>query len=107
MQEKVRIYDHPVTGSLFCEREDEGHIFKVNMAAIAKSYILITILQRIANSLRQGCAKDIRLEKFMEALQELNTGLTYPALTGIRKQSIEDVEQLFGYGVIEFMEKHG
>ena len=33
--------------------------------------------------------------------------LTYSALTGIRKQSVEDVECLFGPGVISFMEKHG
>lgn len=41
----------------------------------------------------------------MEALQDTSTGLTYPALTGVRKQSIQDVERLFGPGVIEFMEK--
>ncbi len=39
----------------------------------------------------------------MEALQSPGTGLTYPALTGVRKQSIQDVERLFGPGVIAFM----
>lgn len=54
----------------------------------------------------RGAAKDIRLEKFVEALNDPSTGLTYPALTGVRKQSIEDVERLFGDGVIKFMEEH-
>lgn len=40
-------------------------------------------------------------------MEDPTTGLTYPALTGIRKQSIEDVERLFGEGVIDFMEEHG
>ena len=40
-------------------------------------------------------------------MQDPSTGLTYPSLTGIRKQSVEDVERLFGLGVIKFMEEHG
>ncbi len=39
----------------------------------------------------------------MEALQSPGTGLTYPALTGVRKRSVQDVERLFGPGVIAFM----
>ncbi len=39
----------------------------------------------------------------MEALQSPGTGLTYPALTEVRKQSVQDVERLFGPGVIAFM----
>ncbi len=50
--------------------------------------------------------EDIRLEYFVEALRDPATGLTYPALTGVRKQSVEDVERLFGEGVIKFMEDH-
>lgn len=46
---------------------------------------------------------DIRLETFVEALHDSTTGLTYPALTGERKQSVQDVERLFGQGVINFM----
>ena len=61
-------------------------------------------LQRIAGSLRRGCVENIRLERFVEALHESSTGLTHPALSGIRKQSVEDVERLFGEGVIQFME---
>lgn len=64
-------------------------------------------LQRIASNLRRGNAEDMRLEKFVEALHNTSTGLAYPALTGIRKQSFEDVERFFfGEAVIRFMEKN-
>ena len=43
----------------------------------------------------------------MQALEDPTSGLTYSALTGVRKQSVEDAERLFGPGVISFMEKHG
>ena len=43
----------------------------------------------------------------MQALEDPSTGLTYSAVTGVRKQSVEDVERLFGPGVVHFMEKHG
>ena len=43
------------------------------------------------------------MERFVEVLKGPKTGLTYPALTGVRKQSVEDVERLFGQGVIDFM----
>ena len=49
----------------------------------------------------------MRLERFAEALNDLSTGLTYPALVGSRKQSIEDVERLFGSSLIDFMEAKG
>ena len=48
----------------------------------------------------------MRLERFVEALKDPNTGLTYLALTGVRMQSVQDVERLFGPGVIEFMQKN-
>ena len=47
------------------------------------------------------------LQRFVEALQDPNTDLTYPALTGVRKQSVQDVERLFGRKVIQFMERKG
>ena len=46
------------------------------------------------------------MERFIEALKDPATGLTYLAVTGVRKQSVEDVERLFGSSVIEFMQKH-
>lgn len=39
----------------------------------------------------------------MEAVADKDAGLTYPALTGVRKQSVQDMERLFGHRVIEFM----
>lgn len=38
-------------------------------------------------------------------MKDPETELTYSALTGVRKQSVEDVERLFGEKVIKFMEK--
>lgn len=61
--------------------------------------------QRIGSSLRKGSAQGIRLERFVKALEDPSSGLTYTALTGARKQSVEDVERLFGPGVIAFMER--
>ena len=50
--------------------------------------------------------ENIGLERFFEALSDRDAGLTYPALTGVRKQSVQDVERLFGSGVIQFMKNH-
>lgn len=50
--------------------------------------------------------KSIGLEKFVEALYDPEAELTYTALTGVRKQSVADVERLFSSKVIAFMEKH-
>ena len=35
--------------------------------------------------MRQGAAKDIHLERFVQALEDPSSGLTYAALTGVRK----------------------
>lgn len=43
----------------------------------------------------------------MEALHDPTTNLTYPALTGARKQSVTDVERLFSADMIHFMESKG
>ena len=50
--------------------------------------------------------ENIGLERFVEALTDKDAGLTYPALTGVRKQSVQDVERLFGSGVIQFMKRN-
>ena len=63
----------------------------------------MVLLQRMGNSLRLGGPPGLRLERFAEALNDRSSGLTYPALTGTRKQSVEDVERLFGTLLIEFM----
>ena len=43
----------------------------------------------------------------MEALTDDEAGLTYPALVGSRKQSVEDAERLFSPSLLKFMEKKG
>ena len=43
----------------------------------------------------------------MEALDDPTSSLTYPALTGPRKQSVVDVEHLFCPELSDFMEKKG
>ena len=49
----------------------------------------------------------MKLERFTEALHDPTTNLTYPALTGQRKQSIRDVEVLFSTGFEDFMKQKG
>ena len=63
------------------------------------------IMQRIGTCLRLGGPDEIHLERFVEALQDPESGLTHPALVGTRKQSIEDIERLFGERLIAFMDK--
>ena len=54
------------------------------------------ILQCIGTCLRLGSPSDVRLERFVEAVQVPESGLTHTALVGSHKQSVEDVERLFG-----------
>lgn len=49
----------------------------------------------------------MKTERYTEALYDPSTNLTYPALTGQRKQSIRDVEALFSKGVEDFMKRKG
>ena len=60
--------------------------------------------QRIAQSLRQGGPHDIQLERFVGALHDTSSGLTYSALSGVRKQSVQDVERLFSESLIKWMD---
>ena len=53
--------------------------------------------------MRQGSHADIRLERFEEALHDLASKLMYTAFSGVRKQSVEDIERLFGASVIKWM----
>ena len=92
---------HPITQVGFCEHEDEGHVLKISRETNS------IFLQRIRYSLRQGGPRHIHLERFEEALHDPAAGLTYSALSGIRKQSVEDVERLFGQTVIDWMKTKG
>ena len=40
-------------------------------------------------------------------MHDTSAGLTYSAFSGVRKQSVEDVERLFGQSVIAWMEEKG
>ena len=51
-------------------------------------------LQRVGHSTRAGGPDELQLQWFHEALKDPQSKLTYPALTGQRKQSIRDVENL-------------
>ena len=59
----------------------------------------------MAHSTRLGGSRQLKLERFTEVLYDESSGLTYPALTGQRKQSVQDAEVLFSEGVQKFMEK--
>ena len=47
------------------------------------------------------------MERFVEALQDSSSGLTYSALTGLRKQSVRDAELLFSANLASFMDNKG
>ena len=64
-------------------------------------------MQRIASHTRSGGPNNIKLERFAEALSDLSSGLTYPALVGSRKQSVVDAERLFRPQLSKFMTKKG
>ena len=55
------------------------------------------------NSLKQGGPTRIHLERFEEPLHHPTSGLTYPALFCICKQSVEDIEHLLGQPLIDWM----
>ena len=95
---------HPLTGAEFCEREDEGHAFKVFSIFSNTTLCPFFGFQRIAQSLRQGGPHDIQLERFVEALHDTSSGLTYSALSDVRKQSVQDVERLFSESLIKWMD---
>ena len=61
----------------------------------------------VLDKVGQGGPCEIHLERFEEALHDFAAGLTYSALSGIRRQSVEDVERLFGQIVIAWMKNKG
>ena len=73
----------------------------LNMALCTYSILM----QRIATSTRNGGPNELCLERNVEALSDSTSGLTYPALTGSRKQSVVDAERLFSPSLAKFMEK--
>ena len=61
----------------------------------------------MANHTRSGGPDNIQLERFVEAPSDPLSGLTYPALTGSRKQSVIDAERFFSPDLIAFMKGRG
>lgn len=47
------------------------------------------------------------LERFVEALSCPSAKLTYSALSGARKQSVQDAERMFSVDMIDFMKNKG
>ena len=56
-------------------------------------------LQRMAQCTRRGSPDKLQTDRFTEALHDEDAGMTFPALTGQRKQSVQDAEILFSEGV--------
>ena len=63
--------------------------------------------QRIASQTRNGGPSKLKLERYVEALSDASSGLTYPALSGTRKQSVIDAERLFSPDLAAFMRNKG
>ena len=80
----------PVTGTPHHERGDHNHVLK-----------------RVAACTRNGNYPDLNFEAFVEAMRSPNTGLTYTALAGKRKQSVVDAERLLSYHVADFFREKG
>ena len=72
------------------EREDHNHVLK-----------------RIAGCLRMGQFPNVDLTAFVEAMHSPDTGLTYTALTGKRKQSVPDAEKLLSSAVAKWCKENG
>ena len=60
-------------------------------------------MQRVGHSTRAGGPDELQLQHFHEALKDPRAKLTYPALTGQRKQSIRDVENSLSSNMADFM----
>ena len=71
---------HPITGVMFCEREDHGHVLKVRVVCdIVHKHYRYTIqksLRELLSTRNQG-PKGVKLEKFKEALFDQEANLTY------------------------------
>ena len=80
----------PVTGEERHDRGDHNHL-----------------LRRIAKSVREGKDPNLQFEAFNDALQDPESGLTYAALIGKRKQSLKDAERLLSCHVADSLMRKG
>ena len=65
--------------------------------------VYIIFLQVFAITQDVGGPEKLKLERFVEALSDPSSGLTYPALTGSRKQSVVDAECFFNPDLVTYM----
>ena len=63
------------------------------------------IAQRIAQCTRNGGPSTINLEHYLDALKDESACLTYSALVGQRKQSVQDAERMFSKSLEDFFKK--
>ena len=80
----------PTTEGERHDRGDHNHLFR-----------------RMAKSVREGKDPKLNFEAFKDALQDPESGLTYAALIGKRKQSLKDAERLLSYHVSESLRRKG
>ena len=71
------------------EREDHNHVLK-----------------RIAGCFRMNYVPNVDTSAFVGAMNDPNTGLTYTALTGKRKQSVPAAEKLLSTAVGDWCKKN-
>ena len=83
------------------------NLYANNIAIYKCGSIAYYNLQRIAITTREGRNKQIRLQRFQEALKDSNSGLTYSAFTGARKQSVTDSERLFASSLCHWFKDNG
>ena len=61
----------------------------------------------MAKSVREGKDPKLNFEAFNDDLQDSESGLTYAALTGKRKQSLKDAERLLSCHVADSLQRKG
>lgn len=81
---------HPVTEEERHDRGDHNHLFR-----------------RMAKSVREGKDPKLDFEAFNDALHDPESGLTYAALIGKRKQSLKDAERLLSKHVADSLRRKG
>lgn len=80
----------PVTEEERHDRGDHNHLFR-----------------RMAKSVREGKDPKLDFEAFNDALHDPESGLTYAALIGKRKQSLKDAERLLSKHVADSLRRKG
>ena len=65
------------------------------------------LLRRIWKHTREEGPAGTDLQGFDDAMRDPNTGLTHAALTGERKQSVQDAERMLSFLVAKFLQENG